>query len=220
MAMLHLPPTSGMQSSEGRRRGVFPYLPDNLLELVNPVVVVSVLGRLMLDLLDSWLSWVTMVFMLVPWARECLCTGRVSLLRTMLSLVMFFLVMSISTFPLSTVKIEVGRIFFFNLLFFLIFMMINININITPTQVITAVKATIHVSVFRSSFCTVCWNMTVCRYCGQFALQSANFVWSSQISWHDRHLCSYSSQWNRGSLQGHDDDDDDDDDDEDDDDDD
>jgi len=157
-----------MQSSEGSLRGVFPYLPDVLLELDNPVVVVSVLGRLM-DLLDSWLSWVTMVFMLVPWVKECLCTGSVELLRTMLSLVMFFWFMSISTFPLSTVNTEVGRIFFFNLFFFFIFMMINMNTANITTQVMTAVEATIHVSVFRSSFSTVCLNMTVCRYCGQFA---------------------------------------------------
>jgi len=158
-----------MQSSEGSRLGVFPYLPDVLLELDNPVVAVSVLGRLM-DLLDSWLSWVTMVFMLVPWDRECLCTGSVELLVTMLSLVTsFWVIMSMSTFPFSTVNTEVGRIFFFNLFFFFIFMMINMNTANITTQVMTAVEATIQVNVFRSSFCTVCLKMTVCRYCGQFA---------------------------------------------------
>jgi len=121
-----------------------------------------------MDLLDSWLSWVTMVFMLVPWDSECLCTGSVELLMTMLSLVMSFWVMSISTFPFSTVNTE-GRIFFFNLFFFFIFMMINMKTANITTQVMTAVEATIHVRVFRSSFCTVCLNMTVCRYCGQFA---------------------------------------------------
>ena len=163
--------------------------------LVTPVLAVSVLGRLMLD---SWLSWVTIVLMLLAGCSDDgLIWGGMWLadpLITRLSLIVSFAGMSISTFPFSTVNTEVGIIFFFNLFIFFNLMLIKTNTASITTQVMAAVKPTMTVNIRRSSFSTLCRNITLCKYCEQSFWQSANEFWFSQISWQGTHLFSKVSQ--------------------------